>query len=261
MLRVFQPSLSRLAWLVNVKTSPIFFKIKRWFSHADSEAQLAPTKFEKDVQEECLGIASVTMFACSDIFRPDSETISIQGYLHGKETTWLGSRKCWLPMNHQNISECLTISFKAILPRTKPLLRQQQRFWTSANSFGWNFLGPANLSEETTNKNRELANSWFACKRVQRFAWAQVSFSQICWKELSKLFQTVPYAAHDSQTLNSRAQSKKRSSFTQKALKHIQQGHWDNNAEQSFISHPMIRVSYDFKLGRRPLTSNGCWLR
>ena len=54
--------------------------------------------------EECLVVASVVMFACSDIFRPDLGTTLIMCYVYGDETILLCSLKHWLPMNNQDLS-------------------------------------------------------------------------------------------------------------------------------------------------------------
>ena len=68
----------------------------------------------ENCQKEWISVASVITFACSDFARPDSGSISIEGYVHGNEHICLGSLKRWLPMNHTDIPKLLEITFEAI---------------------------------------------------------------------------------------------------------------------------------------------------
>ena len=54
--------------------------------------------------------------AYSDFARQDSESILVEDYVHGNEHILLSPLKCWLPMNHTNLTELLTIAFEVIIP-------------------------------------------------------------------------------------------------------------------------------------------------
>ena len=132
----------------------------------------------ENCQKEWISVASVITFACSDFARPDSGSISIEGYVHGNEHICLGSLKRWLPMNHTDIPKLLEITFEAIF-----LGRQQHDQRYTKHPTILKFLAETTTiqsdtskrlrvdfygsSEEPYRENHVRANTWFLRAKVR----------------------------------------------------------------------------------------------
>ena len=68
----------------------------------------------KERQNECLGVADVITFTCSDLSVTEPWTFSVEGFVHGNREIGGCSLKQWMPINH--IHELKALEFEAIYP-------------------------------------------------------------------------------------------------------------------------------------------------
>lgn len=68
----------------------------------------------KERQNECLGVADVITFTCSDLSVTEPWTFSVEGFVHGNREIGGCSLKQWMPISH--IHELKALEFEAIYP-------------------------------------------------------------------------------------------------------------------------------------------------
>ena len=127
-----------------------------------AKARLAPAKTWKDVlqfrgnrQKECIGVASVITIACSDFARPYSGSFLIEGCVHGDKPIRPCSLERWLPINHADPPELLTITFEAILPGKQRHIRRNTKHPTILK-----FLAEITTMPSDTSKRLRVDFCW-----------------------------------------------------------------------------------------------------
>ena len=79
----------------------------------------------KERQNECLGVADVITFTCSDLSVTEPWTFSVEGFVHGNREIGGCSLKQWMPISH--IHELKALEFEAIYPGHGHLSRARCR--------------------------------------------------------------------------------------------------------------------------------------